>query len=236
MAQIIQIDLNTENCYLIKNDDKFILIDTGGYTFNDKIISGKQELFEKKLLENGCIPGNLNLVILTHGDIDHIGNCKFLEEKYHPHMVIHKDDYELTKNLSVDKIFSNFKFNSLLFKIATRMMHTAFEKKANIIIEKYEEFNIDESVDENSNFEKYGLTAEIIHLPGHTKGSIGILLEDGSFFCGDVFSNIGRPSTSINALSFSDLNKSIGKLPADKIKMVYPGHGKPFEFSQFVKI
>jgi glyoxylase-like metal-dependent hydrolase (beta-lactamase superfamily II) len=33
---------------------------------------------------------------------------------------------------------------------------------------------------------EYGFGAKIIHLPGHTKGSIGILTEEGDLFAGDT--------------------------------------------------
>ena len=102
MTNIIRIDLKTVNCYLIKTIDDFILVDSGGFTFNDRPISSRQELLEEKLLENGCVPGKLKLVILTHGDIDHIANCKFLKEKYNTKIIIHKDDSNLLTNLTIE--------------------------------------------------------------------------------------------------------------------------------------
>jgi glyoxylase-like metal-dependent hydrolase (beta-lactamase superfamily II) len=55
------------NCYLIKTGLGYILIDTGN--------SNKQAELEKELEGVGCKPGNLKLIILTHGDFDHIGNA-----------------------------------------------------------------------------------------------------------------------------------------------------------------
>ena len=82
MNQIIHLDLGGVNVYLLKAKDSFVLIDTGGYTFNDRPINDRCDLLDEKLIENGCTPGKLKLIILTHGDIDHIANCKFLKEKY----------------------------------------------------------------------------------------------------------------------------------------------------------
>jgi len=232
MENIIRIDLKNVNCYLIKTRNTCILVDTGGYTFNDRPISNKQEILEEQLQENGCTPENLSLVILTHGDIDHIGNCRFLKETYKPTIILHKDDLDLTHNLTTEKLFANFRFRSLSNAIISKLMHSLFVKIANKIISQYEEFDIDAFADENFDLSKYNLDAQIIPLPGHTKGSIGILLKDGSFFCGDTFSNLGKPALSPNALSFRELKKSIKTLPYDKIKKVYPGHGVPFEFTE----
>lgn len=51
------------NNYLVKTGDSYILIDTG--------FSTKRTDFEKELESAGVRPGNLKLIILTHGDFDH---------------------------------------------------------------------------------------------------------------------------------------------------------------------
>lgn len=57
--------LTDVNCYLIKTGDSYILIDTG--------FSTKRTDFEKELKGAGVRPGNLKLIVLTHGDFDHAG-------------------------------------------------------------------------------------------------------------------------------------------------------------------
>ena len=114
-------------------------------------------------------------------------------------------------------------------------MHSLFVKIANKIIQNYIEFEADELIDDRYDLKKYNLDAKIIHLPGHTKGSIGILTNDGNFICGDILANTKKPSIALNALSFKELKNSINKLPSDKIKMVYPGHGEPFEYKEYKK-
>jgi len=51
------------NCFLVKASNEFILIDTGR--------SNKRKTIEKELENSNCHPGNLKLIILTHGDFDH---------------------------------------------------------------------------------------------------------------------------------------------------------------------
>ncbi|HWR70506.1 MAG TPA: MBL fold metallo-hydrolase, partial [Dehalococcoidia bacterium] len=55
------------NCYLIETDSGFVLIDTGA--------SNRRKDIEKELESAGCKPGDLKLIILTHGDFDHMGNA-----------------------------------------------------------------------------------------------------------------------------------------------------------------
>ena len=79
MRKIVTISLSLPyrlgivNCYLIKTDIGYILIDTG--------CSNKRTELEKELERAGCKPGNLELIVLTHGDFDHTGNANYLREK-----------------------------------------------------------------------------------------------------------------------------------------------------------
>ena len=66
--------LGSCDCYLIKTDTGYFLIDTG--------FPSKRADLEQGLESAGCQPGNLKLIILTHGDLDHTGNCAYLREKY----------------------------------------------------------------------------------------------------------------------------------------------------------
>ena len=72
------------NCYLVKTDNGFILIDTGRVN--------KRNLIEKELEKAGCYPGNLKLIVLTHGDFDHSGNAAYFRKKFQSQIAMHKDD------------------------------------------------------------------------------------------------------------------------------------------------
>jgi hydroxyacylglutathione hydrolase len=85
MAEEIKVlNLGFVNAFLVKITDGFILIDTG--------LSGQWKKLESELTSEGCLPDKLRLVILTHGDSDHAGNCKKLQEKYHAKISMHKND------------------------------------------------------------------------------------------------------------------------------------------------
>src|SRR5271157_516411 len=57
--------MGSVNCYLIQTSTGQYLIDSGG--------SNARKELHRELEGAGCLPGSLNLVILTHGDFDHIG-------------------------------------------------------------------------------------------------------------------------------------------------------------------
>ncbi|KFD42581.1 hypothetical protein DK28_0200570 [Peptococcaceae bacterium SCADC1_2_3] len=83
-SEIKTINFGGINCYLVKTGDGYILIDTG--------CPAKRTDIEKELLSAGCKLGNLNLVVLTHGDHDHAGNCAYLQDKYGTKIAMHADD------------------------------------------------------------------------------------------------------------------------------------------------
>ena len=57
--------LGSVNCYLITTETGFLLVDTGS--------SRRCAELEKELASAGCQPGDLKLIVLTHGDFDHTG-------------------------------------------------------------------------------------------------------------------------------------------------------------------
>ena len=62
------------NCYLIRTAAGHVLIDTGG--------SNARKELHRELESAGCTPGSLKLVILTHGDFDHIGNAAYFARDF----------------------------------------------------------------------------------------------------------------------------------------------------------
>ena len=66
--------------------------------------------------------------------------------------------------------------------------------------------------------------------PGHTKGSIAILTDDGQLFAGDTLSNRTKPASASFIENERDLQDSLAILKQTKARVVYPGHGKPFPF------
>ncbi|MGA3012838.1 MAG: MBL fold metallo-hydrolase [Bacteroidales bacterium] len=198
------------NAFLIRVTDGFILIDTGLEMHWDRL--------NKELETAGCFPGNLKLVIITHGDFDHAGNCVKLREKYHCKIAMHENDLSMVEK-GVHPIRVVKSLSARIFMKIRRLMRKKFT---------FEYFTPDLYLTDGQKLTEYGLDASIIHLPGHTKGSIGVLSDDGILFAGDIFTNRGKPDTATYIEDASELENSLARLNNMKIIMVYPGHGSPF--------
>ncbi len=194
------------NCYLLKTGQGFVLIDSG--------ISFVRKALEKDLASAGCQPGNLKLVLLTHGDFDHAGNSAYLQEKYGAKIALHRNEAQ-----AVETGYMFYSRNNLPW--LSRTVLSFFR------LRKQNRFKADIYVEDGQDLSAYGLEATILHLPGHSTGSIGVLTSDGDLFCGDfLVSDRGGPSLGFGAPA--DFAASLKKLESLQIHTVYPGHGMPF--------
>jgi len=88
------------------------------------------------------------------------------------------------------------------------------------------------TIDETFDLSIYDLDAQILYIPGHTKGSIGVLTVDGNLFCGDLYMNMIKPDIQFFIDDLTAAKESLNKLKSLTIKTVYPGHGKPFQYGK----
>jgi glyoxylase-like metal-dependent hydrolase (beta-lactamase superfamily II) len=212
------ISMKSSNSYLLKTAKGFILIDSG---FNDK-----RTKLVKALSEAGCKPGDLQLVLLTHGDTDHTGNCAFLQKQYGAKIAIHKDDAGMTEcgDMTCNRKDKPDK-SSFFFRLISLFDRT----------NDFEPFTPDFYLQEGDSLKKYGLDAEVVYLPGHSKGSIGILTSEGDLFSGDLFVNFRKPKMHFLIFDLQEANASIEKIKKMAVRTVYPGHGKPFAFKDYIQ-
>jgi glyoxylase-like metal-dependent hydrolase (beta-lactamase superfamily II) len=73
----------------------------------------------------------------------------------------------------------------------------------------------------------------VLSIPGHSRGSIGLLTADGDLFVGDLLVNTKRPVLNSIMDDRAAAQASVEKLKSLKIKTVYPGHGAPFSMDQY---
>ena len=203
------------NSYLVKTGDGYILIDTG--------FSTKRTDFEKELESAGVRPGNLKLIVLTHGDFDHTGNAAYLRKKFGTEIAMHEGDSGMVER--ADMFWNRKKGNILLGMIVPIIF--GFGKSERLIPDLY--------INDGYNLSGYGFDAIVLHIPGHSKGSIGILTAGGDLFCGDFLMNEDKPGLNSNMDDPMAANASFEKLKSLQINTVYPGHGKPFLMDVLIK-
>jgi hydroxyacylglutathione hydrolase len=195
--------------YLVKTDRGFILIDSG--------MTNARHQLEKALEHLCCNPGDLKLILLTHGDFDHTGNAKYLYDKFKAPIAMHAGDAGMLEN---GDMFWNRKITSSLLKKLLPVFIRFGEK---------EQCTPDLFFQDGDSLAKYDLEAQVLNTPGHSTGSICILTSSGDLFCGDLLTNsTGEPMLNSMMYDKEAGDASYERLKTFSINMVYPGHGRPF--------
>ena len=229
MALVIkQIDLGGVNCYLGEEEGQYVLFDTGGYMVLDKTFDNRRGLLKRVLYASGCNEENLRLLVLTHGDIDHVANAQYLREQYGLKIAMHEGDLKLVQNPTIEDMMESFNYRSIAFKVIMRCMKTKIRKVMQKTLDAFETFTPDILLREGDTLQTYGFDAKILSLPGHTEGSIGILTSNNELIAGDLFQNNKHLEVAMNAIDFEGLDKSAKRIEDMKVKAIYVGHGTPW--------
>ena len=169
--------------------------------------SYNNEKLDSKLQEFKIVP---EYVILTHEHFDHIWGVNELRNKY---------NFSLIASTSCSVAVTERKKNLSIF-----YNQVGFELlPAEIIIE-----------DLDNKLYLYNNEISFINTPGHTTGSICIVLKN-MLFSGDLLIKDQKTVTKLPGGNLSIANESINMIkeimPSDTI--VYPGHGEYFILSQY---
>ncbi len=202
------------NAYLVKTDAGFVLIDTA--------MSSNRATIERELRAAGCNPGDLRLIVITHGDPDHSGNASYLRAKHGAKIAMHKAE---TAAVERGNMFLSRGSLPPLRRVMKPLM-SLFR------LRKRDRFTPDLCLEDGDRLTEYGLDATILHVPGHSAGSIAVLTDDGSFFSGDFLENRTRPSIATLVDDAEALKASFERVKTLDIRTVYPGHGKPFTMDE----
>lgn len=148
---------------------------------------------------------NLNLspelLINTHGHFDHTFSDDIIRKKYNIPLAVHKKDTEMLSD-------ANKNFSTILGK-------PIIINNADIIFDKEETKEI--------SFCKYS----VIYTPGHSKGSICILIDD-MLFAGDTIFKYSIGRTDLFGGDYNEILLSLQKIKKlPQHTKIFPGHG-PF--------
>ncbi len=211
----LPLKLSYVNSFFVKTETGCFLVDTG-------MTNARQQL-EGALQHLCCQPGDLKLILLTHGDFDHTGNARYLRDKYHTPIAMHIGDAGMLEN---GDMFWNRKIKNGLLKKLIPLFARLGEK---------EQCKPDILLEDNASLGEYGLDAVALNTPGHSTGSLCYLTDAGDLLCGDLFNN-ARDHPTLNSMMYDKPagEASFARLKALPINMVFPGHGEPFPWKSLL--
>lgn len=223
--RIVNLGNQSNNMYLIEIHEGYIMIDTG--------LKSQYSKFSSELSNHGIGLEEIKYVFITHAHKDHVGFLKDIIRDtaakiiLHPHAV---NKLKVGEN-SFEGGFSNF-FAWVLFRTKKAVF-----KKTHRFDMIHDESRFIIASESNQEMLKELTSAQILDLPGHTKDSIGLILEDEVLFCGDAaVNNITGQYRIIHWIeSVIDYKESWVKMINSDFSMVYPTHGKPFSKNELIK-
>jgi len=215
MPRIHTIHMGFDQAYLVV-DEGVILIDGGA--------PGKIAALEKELARVDVAPTDIRLIVITHGHWDHIGSARAIRELTGAEIAMHGSDAYLLEE-GIVRLSPGISPWGRLFVKA----HQLF-----LPFIKIEPCDVDIRIgDEGMDLGEYGIPGKVVHTPGHSHGSLSVLLGTGQAFVGDLAMNRlplrASPGLPIFAVDEKQVRDSWQKLIAAGATEFWPAHGKPFK-------
>jgi glyoxylase-like metal-dependent hydrolase (beta-lactamase superfamily II) len=219
-APIVQIPLQLSNVYLIKADVP-ILVDTGTL--------GDMADLTHALAENGVWPGRIGLIILTHAHADHAGLAAPLREVSLAKIVLGAGDLEAARRGHNDPLLATGLTGILLRPLIPSI---------------FPELEPDIAVTEPLSLRPWGIDGQVIALPGHTPGSVAVILANHAAFVGDMMAggSLGgalfphTPQEHYYQADAARNRRNIRTLLGMGVETFYLGHGGPVTRADVMKM
>ena len=221
---IVTLKLGMTNCYLIRGEQDFVMVDAGPPNALGK--------FQRKLEQLGINPFTIKLIFITHKHFDHMGSLAEISQLTGAKSAMHYLDKELVEKGTIIMPRGIGPWGKFL---------TAFLWTIEPMVNKaINPVPVDRSLeDEFFSLSAYQINGKIIHTPGHTDGSISLLLDSGEAFVGDLamsgFPRLSGPGPFVLGDDLETMKQSWQLLLDEGARRIYPSHGKPFDARVFEK-
>ncbi len=220
--EIHPIVLGLNRCYIIR-DQGVILIDGG--------TPNKAERFADRLKKIPVEAGEINLMVITHGHPDHIGSAMEIKEMTGAKIAMHQLERECLEEGKLEPPPGVTAWGRFFIGVMTRLQPEINISRTGVDVVLG---------DEGLSLVEYGIPGRVLYTPGHSKGSVSVLLDNGDAFVGDLAMNAFplclAPRLPIFAEDVERVKQSWRFLLEQGAKQVYPAHGKPFSAEIMRKI
>ncbi len=215
----------TEGVYYIPGQDGFmpdahvyVLGSASSQDFSiiDAGFIGKGNYKIQSILKEGIELSTVKRVIMTHTHLDHIG-CLAEIRKELPWVEVwaHRSEADLLEQ-GDDRAVYGMKMFKTLCQLQFGLKPDAFK------------FKVDRKLDGGETLDLGGMAWEVVHIPGHSMGSIGLYHRSGKILIpGDVaYADHAIGRFDLYGANPSELKKSLIRLSELEVDILLPGHNQ----------
>jgi hydroxyacylglutathione hydrolase len=213
IPEVTAVKMGFVDSYIIKGNAD--LTDENSWVIVDCGVSGSERKILKIIDNLGIKPGKISLIILTHAHMDHTGNVKELQRITGAKVAIQKED-------------AKFLIMGINAKVTPVTGFAGFMLKFIKYVPQKDKIGItpDVIIENELDLNLFGVRGRVISTPGHTKGSISVLLDSGNCIVGDMIGKtFGKVKPGLFCNDIEENLKSIKKLINLNAKNLYLSHG-----------
>lgn len=204
---IFRVLAGRSNVFLISNNGKNILVDTSPGRCWKKLDRRLRQLHVARL----------DALVLTHAHFDHAGNAARLQDMYEARVIAHIAEGPCLARGENSAVGGTHALTRLIIASLGRR----FVQRA-----RYKPCRPDIQVDPSFDLREFGFKALALHTPGHTAGSLSVIVDDEIAIVGDaMFGVFPRSVFPPYAMDAGETVRSWGKLLATKCRLFLPAHG-----------
>ena len=204
MSRVRRVPCGDVNCHLIQGEQGAVLVDTGRAGYGEKLLPL-------------CQRWDVRLIVLTHGHLDHVQNAAFLSRQLDVPIAMHRADLELLEDNDRQPMQAHRPLGRFLRALSRRGFRDTLLPP----------FQPDLFLEEGDSLSPFGVEAQVVALPGHTAGSIGLKTGDGALLVGDALFRLFSVSPALLYTDRRQMEESAAKIWALRPTALYFGHGRP---------
>jgi len=167
-TSVIRLIAGRNNIFLVSNQKTNILVDTGPAFMGRSLL--------KKLSRLNI--GSIDFLLLTHTHFDHAANTSLIKERYHSKVIVHESEAGFLNTGNSPIPAGTNAFTTWL----VRNFRNAAEKTV-----LYSSCTADILVIDELDLSPFGINALIVHTPGHSVGSLSLIVDNEIALVGDTF-------------------------------------------------
>ena len=209
---VIPIPLRYGAAFLLKGRG-MVLVDCGN--------PGEAGLILHSLARHAVKPEEISLLLVTHGHLDHYGSARELRERIGVKIAVHRLDADAVRRGANAPLCAK--------GIAGRLAGIVVDMDGGV---PEIGFEADILLHGETSLEPYGVSGRVIETPGHTAGSVSVLLPGGEALVGDLLvGGLSRRRVYDHFLPIdkAKIRRSIRKVLDAGAKKLFASHGGPYK-------